>query len=88
MRKRGPNEEARKLRRKIFEIICLEWPCSLSEIVEKLGFENAKRNLLLVRYHVGELAKEGKIKVKKIDRALVAWPSEIERLRLIHELIK
>jgi predicted transcriptional regulator len=86
-RRRGPSEESRIFRNKVFEVIASDWPCYASEIVRKLGLPAKKKSLLLVKYHIDQLAREGKIKVKKIDRALVAWPSEIEKLRVIHELM-
>lgn len=81
-------QEAFKLRYKILEIIHKEWPCNITHIIKALGLKEDKKNLLRIRYHVLKLAKEGKILTKRIDRALVCWPTEVEKLRVIQELIK
>jgi len=41
-----------------------------------------------VKYHFDQLARERRIMVKRIDRALVAWPADVERLRVVHDFIK
>lgn len=41
-----------------------------------------------LKYHFDLLHREGKVKVKKIGGSLVAWPADIEKLRLVHEMIK
>jgi predicted transcriptional regulator len=89
-RKRGPGEHSKELRESIYDVIHAEWPTYPTEIAQKLELspKTNKKDLLLVKYHVDQLAKEGRIRVKKIDRAMVVWTADMERLRVIHELIK
>ena len=78
----------RNLRENIFSIIHRSWPIHASGICRELGIKDSVSNISKVLYHMKKLEKQGEINVKKVDRALTAWPSEIERLRVIHELIK
>lgn len=77
------------LREKIFEIISTHWPTYVRGVIEELGWERENiSNVTKVKYHFDQLARIGRIKIKKIDRALVAWPSEVERLRVVHDFIR
>ena len=78
----------KELRQSIFNIIHQHWPVHASGICRQLGIEASVSNISKVIYHVRKLEKADDVHVKKVDRALVAWPREIERLRVIHELIR
>jgi predicted transcriptional regulator len=45
-------------------------------------------NISKLRYHIGILRNNNKVNTKKIDRALVIWPVEVEKLRVVHEFMK
>ena len=78
-----------ELREKIYEIISTKWPTYVRDVIEELGWDRENiSNVTKVKYHFDQLAREGRIMVKKIDRALVAWPAEIERLRVVHDLVR
>jgi predicted transcriptional regulator len=78
----------KELTKKIFEVIKEEWPVHASGICRKLKIEPNMSNISKIKYHVDRLRREHKINTKKIDRALVSWPMDIEKLRLMHEFIK
>jgi hypothetical protein len=79
----------RELREKIFEIICNKWPTYVRGVIEELGWDRENiSNVTKVKYHFDQLARDGRIRVKRIDRALVAWPADVERLRVVHDFIK
>lgn len=78
----------KKLKEEVFLIIKETWPVHPSDVCRKLNIEPNSSNISKIKYHFGLLSREGKIRTKKIDRALVAWPSEIEKLRMIHEFIR
>jgi predicted transcriptional regulator len=80
--------KGKTLRREILERIESNWPTHIREIVRDLGFEVDNNNIKKFSYHVKILEREGKINVKRIGRALVAWPTEMEKLRVIHEMLK
>lgn len=81
---RGPD-----LREKIFEIISARWPTYVRGVIEELGWDRENiSNVTKVKYHFDQLARDRRINVKRIDRALVAWPTEIERLRVVHDFIR
>ena len=81
--------ERKELREKIFEIISNKWPTYVRGVIEELGWDRENiSNVTKVKYHFDQLAREGRIRVKRIDRALVAWPADVERLRVIHDFIK
>ena len=88
-RQKGPNPDSEKIRENIYDVVHSEWPTYATEIVEKLGMDTTtKKDLLLIKYHLDQLAKEGRVRVKKIDRAQVAWPADMEKLRVVHEIMK
>lgn len=73
----------------VLKVIENEWPVSVTHVVEKLNeVAGSKFSLQAVKYHFDSLEKTGSIRIKKIGRNLVAWPTEIEKLRMIHELLK
>ena len=82
-----PRPETGELREKIMKIIAAKWPTCTTEIVRELGLSDEKKNLLLVKYNVDQLARDGKVRVKKIDRAAVCWPADIEKIRVVHEFL-
>lgn len=78
-----------KTRHLVLQAIESEWPASVSHVVGKLNEINgSKFSIQSVKYHFDSLSKKGDIRVKKIGRNLVAWPAEIEKLRMIYELLK
>jgi hypothetical protein len=80
--------KGKALTRQIYEIIAKEWPVHATGVCRQLRIEPNSSNVSKVKYHFDILRKTGKIRTKKLDRALVAWPVEIERLRVMQELIK
>ena len=78
----------KELRRVIFNIVQEAWPVHVSGICKILILEGNISDISKVRYHVHKLKAERLVHTKKIDRALVAWPAEIDRLRVVHELLR
>jgi len=73
----------------VLSVIENEWPVSVSHVMEKLNeLNDSKFSLQSVKYHFDSLADDNKINIKKIGRNLVAWPAEIEKIRMIHELLR
>ncbi len=82
-----------EVREKIFEIISSDWPIHATEIADRMGYdvstkEAQRTSVSKVKYHVDQLARHEKIKIKKIGQALVSWPQEVEKLRMMHELMR
>ncbi len=77
-----------KLRNEILDVVYRNWPIHASGICNQLSLETSVANIAKISYHLKCLKKEGKLNLKKIDRALVAWPGEMEKLRIIHEMLK
>ncbi|MEM4259716.1 MAG: hypothetical protein QXG00_00610 [Candidatus Woesearchaeota archaeon] len=82
------HHKAKDLTRKVFELIQEDWPSHPSGICRRLEIPLTVKNIARIKYHFDILSKQGKIHTKKIDRALVAWPSEIEKIRVMHEFLK
>ena len=77
------------MRERIYEIISTKWPTYVRDVIEELGWDRENiSNVTKVKYHFDQLARDRRIVVKRIDRALVAWPAEIERLRVVHDFIR
>jgi predicted transcriptional regulator len=80
--------KGKELRKNILENIEHHWPAHVKELVRNLGFEVNNNNIKKISYHLKELEKAENIRTKRIGKALVAWPHDIERLRVIYELLK
>jgi hypothetical protein len=80
------------LREEILHVINKKWPTYVSEVARELEMfpeegDGDKAVISKIKYHFDQLARDGEIRVKKIDRALVAWPHEVEKYRTIHEML-
>lgn len=74
---------------KVFHIIHSKWPINPLEVAEHLGDKGKDKTLSAkYLYHFKKLAKNELIHMKKIGNTYVAWPVDIEKLRVIHELLK
>ena len=78
----------KKLNNEVYSIIKEDWPVHPSGVCRKLNLELNVSNISKIKYHFDVLRKKNKIKTKKIDRALVGWPSDNEKLRIIHDFMK
>ncbi|MFW6449596.1 MAG: hypothetical protein ACOCZ6_00960 [Nanoarchaeota archaeon] len=79
--------KGKKLRAEIFKAIQECWPVHVSGICRYIGIDENASNISKIRYHINLLQKEHKIYTKKLDRALVCWPVEIEKLRVMHQFM-
>jgi hypothetical protein len=84
-----------KLRNEIMIVIEKEWPVSTTEIAERLGIfkrgmieKKRKAAIGKIIYHVKKLKDEEKIRTKIIGQTVIIWPYEMEKLRVLHEMIK
>ncbi len=80
--------KGKALRQEILERIESNWPTHIKELITDLGFEVDNTNIKKFVYHIRKLEEAEKVRVKRIGRALVAWPTEMEKLRVIHEMLK
>lgn len=80
--------KGKELTNYVFKAIKDSWPVHPSNVCRELGLECTVSNISKIKYHFNLLEKNEKIRTKKVDRALVAWPVEIERLRLVHEFMR
>jgi len=65
-----------------------DWPIHTRELASKLGLEPNNSSIKKISYHVQKLEKAGKVRTKRIGLALTAWPMEMEKLRVIHEMLR
>jgi len=74
----------------VLKIIEENWPVNVTNVVEMLEESNWDRTSAIakIKYHFDRLAEEEKIRKKRIGRNVIAWPMEIEKLRMVQELIK
>lgn len=78
----------KKLQSEIRRLIESNWPMHVKEIVRGLELEVTNSNIKKVGYHIKKLKENEKVRVKRIGKALVVWPMEMEKLRFIHEMLK
>ncbi len=81
-------ESGKALRKKVLEIISKNWPIHISGICRELSVKDSLQNISRIRYHILNLKKQNLVNTKKIDRALVIWPVDIEKIRVMHEFMK
>ena len=74
---------------KVFNIIHSHWPINPLEVAQVLN-DNGKEKTLSAKYlyHFKKLSDKGSIRMKKIGNTYIAWPVAIEKLRVIHDLLK
>lgn len=75
----------------ITQIVHQRWPTSALEIAEFLGHSlttrEHKRTLSSrLSYHLKKLVHKQVLMSKRIGNALMVWPYEVEKFRLMHEL--
>lgn len=75
----------------ITQIVHQRWPTSALEIAEFLGHtlvtREHKRTLSSrLSYHLKKLVHKQVLMSKRIGNALMVWPYEVEKFRLMHEL--
>ena len=80
--------KGKELRKRAMELIEHRWPVHVKELVRELGLEVNNTNIKKISYHVKELEKAEKVRTKRIGKALIAWPHDMERLRVIYDLIR
>jgi len=72
----------------VFEMISSDWPSNPLEIAKKIGDRGSQKSLSAkYLYHFKKLSSIGLIELKKIGNTYVAWPREMEKLRVIHEML-
>ncbi|MFC2143836.1 hypothetical protein ACFLQO_00520 [Candidatus Aenigmatarchaeota archaeon] len=77
-----------KLRDRVMDITEKNWPVHIKELVRNLGFEVNNSNIKKISYHIKELEKLERVRTKRIGKALIVWPHDMEKLRVIHELLR
>jgi predicted transcriptional regulator len=74
---------------RVYEAIKANWPTNPLEVAHMLG-DNGKEKSLSAKYiyHFRKLKKLGLIMIKKMGNTYVAWPNEIEKLRIIRDMVR
>lgn len=74
---------------RVYDAIRTNWPTNPLEVARSLG-DNGKEKSLSAKYiyHFRKLKKLGLIMFKKMGNTYVAWPTEIEKLRVIREIVR
>ncbi|MBN2042380.1 MAG: hypothetical protein JW754_01085 [Candidatus Aenigmarchaeota archaeon] len=74
---------------RVFRTICSRWPTNPLEVAKEHGDEGKVKTLSAkYLYHFNKLQKANLIKVKKIGNSYVAWPVDMEKLRVVHEILR
>ncbi|MFO7710354.1 MAG: hypothetical protein R6V53_01165 [Candidatus Woesearchaeota archaeon] len=80
--------KGKRLTNKVLETIIKQWPIHPSGICRHLNIEVTASNISKINYHFRVLEEKGFIHTKQIDRAVVAWPAEIDKIRMVHQMIQ
>ncbi len=79
--------KGKKLTDEVYKSVCSNWPIHITGICRDLGIEENPSNISKIRYHIRILKENEKVYTKKLDRALVAWPVDIEKLRVMRQFM-
>jgi Mn-dependent DtxR family transcriptional regulator len=84
-----------KVRDRIMLTVEEQWPVSVTEIAKYMGIfkkganeKSRKAAVGKVIYHVKKLKEQERIRTKKIGQTVIIWPYDIEKLRVLHEMMK
>jgi len=74
---------------RVFEVISKNWPTNPLEVAKFLGDNGDEKSLSAkYLYHFKKLYKLKLIRMKKIGNTYIAWPLEIEKLRVVKEVLE
>ncbi len=74
---------------KVLKAISNRWPANSNDIAKELGEDgNAKAVSAKYLYHFKKLEKLELIQMKRMGNTYVVWPTDIEKLRVIHEMVR
>ncbi|MBI2675441.1 MAG: hypothetical protein HYX24_03215 [Candidatus Aenigmarchaeota archaeon] len=74
---------------KVLRAINSRWPANSNDIARELGEDgNAKAVSAKYLYHLKKLERLDLIQMKRMGNTYVAWPTDIEKLRVIHEMVR
>ena len=74
---------------RVFHVIHAHWPINPVEVAHVLGDKGKVKSLSAKYiYHFKKLADEELIRLKMIGNTYIAWPTDVEKLRVIHELMR
>jgi hypothetical protein len=87
--KKAKKERISEQTRRVLEVICEKWPANPLEVAKELG-ENGKSKSLSAKYlyQFRRLKEMDLIHMKKTGNTYIAWPIDMEKLRMIHELLR
>jgi predicted transcriptional regulator len=75
--------------RDVLEAIVKEWPMNPLDVANSLGDTGSKKTLSSkYLYHFRRLKHLGLIEMKRTGNTYIAWPMDMEKLRIIHELLR
>ena len=75
--------------RNVLDVISREWPTNPLDVAKSLGDNgNSKSLSSKYLYHFRRLKQLELIEMKRTGNTYIAWPMDMEKLRIIHELIR
>ncbi len=84
----GKGKKMGNLTLRIFDTICSRWPTNPLEVAREHGDRGKTKSLSAkYLYHFNKLERAHMIKMKKIGNSYVAWPVDMEKLRVLHEML-
>lgn len=83
------NQKIGKSTLNVLEAISSRWPANPTDVALQLGEKGSTKKLSAkYLYHFKKLRDMELIQLKKTGNTYVAWPTDIEKLRVIHELVR
>ena len=71
---------------RVFTIIDCKWPINAVEVADVLGDRGSAKSLSAkYLYHFKKLKNRGLIVMKRVGSSYIAWPTDVEKLRLSGE---
>jgi hypothetical protein len=86
------DEKVKKLSKStslVLEALSANWPANPLEVARALQDTGEEKSLSAkYLYHFKKLDKMKMIRMKKVGNTYIAWPTEVERLRVLKDVLK
>lgn len=81
--------ELSKSTQEVLSVIREKWPANPIEVAKELG-DSGKQKTLSARYlyHFKKLHSLELIHMKKLGNTYIAWPMDIEKIRVLNEMVR
>ncbi len=83
------NPKIGNVTRNVLDVVSREWPVNPLDVAKSLGDDGTVKSLSSkYLYHFRRLKNLELIEMKHTGNTYIAWPMDMEKLRVIHEMLR